>query len=306
MTFSFDLVVENLWFSPDGSSRGAEPGADADWLIRNAGWVLVQCTPGRIAVTLDIRCAGSTAVAAALDALRARGLPSSRRAAPRFDVRIHDGGEVERAGFDDPLKACHHLLRCIERADEIEACRFLLHRQRIDRVTTEELPLTRVRENPRMAAFLSLWGRGTAPSFPAAVPSLAKDISMFRIEDGEPRLVSLGGALLFGARDARGARLDDILPRAQAEQSRLRILAATGSGLPVLRRHRSPTYEVELLTVPVQRAGETLAVSITERRDLPITASAGAPEVAAPEAAQLAPARRKQRQGTVARMRAIR
>lgn len=303
MTFSLDLVVENLWFSPDGSNRGAEPGADADWLIRNAGWVLVQGTPGRIAVTLDIRCAGSTAVAAALDALRARGLPSSRHAAPRFDVRIHDGGEVERASFDDPLKACHHLLRCIERADEIEARKFLLHRQRIDRVATDALPLSRVREMPRLAAFLSLWARGTDPSFPTAVPGLAKDISVFRIEDGEPRLVSMGGGLLFGARDGRGARLEDIVPRAQAEQSRLRILAATGSGLPVLRRHRSPTYEVVLLTVPVQRAGETLSVSITERRELDIPTSA-APSAAEP--GQIRPARRKLRQGAVARMRVTR
>lgn len=263
------LAVDNIWISPDGTAGIGGPACDAaEWRIRNAGWVFVQRTPGRLGVVLDIRCARSGAVAAALDLLRAA--PGQSPAVDRFDLCIHDAGESEQLCFADPLPACHHLLQCLERSDDIESLKLQLYRARVDRVVTERLPLSAIAGRSRLAGFLGLWQQRAGPAFPdGAAAALARDISVQQLDAGEPRLVSMGGGLLFGARDGAGARLEDLLPAAQAEQSRQRILQAARTGQPVLRRHRTLLYDVMILTVPVQRAGRQLTVSIAQRQELP-------------------------------------
>lgn len=271
----FDLVVDNIWIAPDGAVAGDGRPADAEWLIRNAGWVFAQRMPGRLGIVIDIRCAGSRAVAAALDLMRAAQGAPALPAVDRYDLWLYDGLDHEQLSFGDPLRACHHLLQCLERADAIEAHKFQLYRRRVDRVATEELSLSGIEGHPRLARFLALWRGRAAADFPAgAAATLARDISVFRITDGEPRMVSMGGGLMFGARDAAGARLEDLVPPVQAAQSRRRILQAVRSRQPVLRRYRTALYDVMLLTVAVEQAGEILSFSIAERQELAAMPSA--------------------------------
>lgn len=267
MAAAADLIVDNIWIAGDG--RIARPGrileaggsAEPAWLLRNAGWVRVQRVRHVLRVEMDGRSAAARAVATALDVLRS----SAERwpAAGQFETWIHDGTALERASFPDPIKACRHLMRGIEHSDEVEAITHRLYTARIVAVASECLELSAVAGMPGLAEAWLDWRNGRRDALSDGIAAAVADrASLFRIEDGEPRVVSLGGSLLFIARDAAGARLEDLMPPAQADASRGRILAAMACGEPVLRRHRSTVNDVTILTLPLLDRSPPLALSI--------------------------------------------
>lgn len=264
------VVVDNIWVRPDGSLRTGQPEADISaaylphWMLRAEGWAFVSRTRDAVLVEFDPRCVGTATVIGMLDAVRTVEAGQALRV---VEVRHHEADRVVSWCTAYPLNACRRILRIQEIAQSRDNARYLLH-QRVA-LPVETLRLDPGRDAalllPRIRAFAEHCGSSRVlHELIQRLGDTCKHVSIFRLEDGDPRVVRLGGALLFGAANAEGARLADILPASQVPESRDRILTALQSDQPALRRHRSAMYDAVALTMPFTDASGRYAVTMSQ------------------------------------------
>lgn len=271
LSFNLGMVVDNLWVRPDGGIHPGPPLAlDAStflpgWMIRTEGWASVGRVGDELTVEFDARCIGTAAFGGLLDAL---GRMARCHLIGSVEVRHYNVDGQVRWRTASPVRACWYISRVREIAERFDDARYLAQQERRIQVHTEDIDLgywQRVSRLPQDLAILDCWR--SSRDFSRLIRCLdgaSEHVSVFRLECGDPRVIRLGGAMLFGAPTAGGARLTDIVPVSQERASRARMLDAIRSGQPILRRHRSVEYDVLALTVPADHRGEIVAVTMSQ------------------------------------------
>lgn len=267
------IVVDNIWIRPDGLVGPALPTALSSsshvprWMLRAEGWAFVGRTHTVMDVEFDPRRIGFATLQGMLDAIRAVDANQVIRC---VDVRYHNLDETVRFRSDSTLAACKRILRIYETTQCLEVARHALFQEKTRVVETTTLdvtaPETQAMLIPRMRAFLETWKLvSKLGPFIDRIDDESSHVSVFRLDAGDPRVCQLGGGLLFTLPNSEGARLADVIPAAQVQATRERLIGTILSGHPTLCRHRSETYDILSLSVPVETASGTVAISMCQR-----------------------------------------
>lgn len=235
-------------------------------MIRTEGWAFVGRTRDHMQIRFDPRCIGLPALKGLLDGIRRLGDGGEVR---EVEVRYHHADVPTCWTMESMLAACRRILEVYDEAQKLEYANFSLVQNASGRVETQHIgcgsAATRAFLRPRLRTFIERWK--DARGLEALIDQLddtGQYVSIFRMEDGDPRACRLGGGLIFSTPSPEGARLPDILPAPQIEASRDRITTAIASGEPVARRHRSEFYDVIALTLPVRTRSGVLAVTMSQ------------------------------------------
>lgn len=266
------VVVDNLWIRPDGSIEPGRPRALAAaaylpvWMLRVEGWAFVGRSRDALLVRFDPRCVNPAAFRGILDAIREMDGHLNFRS---VEIQSYDAQSVVRWATGCTLAACCRVLEVYESAQALDDLRHVLLWDATDAVETQSLDLaataTQALLEPRMRAFFERWkAHRTLEPLIASLGEDAQYVSVYRMEDHDPRAHHLGGSLIFTAQNPQGARLNDILPTAQAQASRERIAGAVQSQQPLLRRHRSAAYDLLALSLPVVTPNDAFTVTMSQ------------------------------------------
>lgn len=266
---NISLHIENFWVRPDGRIHpGSLQALDSPtflpgWMIRTEGWALVSRSLQSLSVEFDPFCIGTAAFTGMLDVVKS---VAGNRPIAEVEVRHHDKDHLVRWQTSSPLSACWYICRVRELAGERDNARYLAMQKQGLEVDTQVLdPADWIRPNtlPHARAFLDAWRNTQELSqLIRCIDGASQYTSVFRLEDGDPRVLRLGGSLPFVAPAPEGARLADVVPGAQERASHARIATAIRFREPVLRRHRSADYDILALSVPAHHGGEIVALSM--------------------------------------------